>query len=262
MHAVIAIFEMDPPDVALLRDGIAARVAAEPGFVRGYWTHDGRRRAHNVLLFATREAAEARLADVRGNAEEQVAHGITPVELALVEVAVEAGPVTDPTAPALAGVHHLKLPVSDLERSAAWYESRLGYRKGYEFVEDGVLRGLALEHPRGGPSLALRLAPEWAARSAGFDYFSIGVRDEQAIRDLAGRLTALGEQHAGVHYATIGWILPDLHDPDGHEVRLYTVEHHTDPGSIGRITDPRESGEVRGKAVEGGADPRTGLTPR
>ena len=31
----------------------------------------------------------------------------------------------------------------------------------------------------------------------------------------------------GVHFATIGWILPLLHDPDGHEVRFYSVESHT-----------------------------------
>jgi hypothetical protein len=45
----------------------------------------------------------------------------------------------------------------------------------------------------------------------------------------------LGQQHAGVHFATVGWILPMLHDPDGHEVRFYTVEHHT----VNRTDDVR-----------------------
>ena len=45
---------------------------------------------------------------------------------------------------------------------------------------------------------------------------------------LAAHLTGLGETHAGVHFATIGWILPLLHDPDGHEVRFYTRESHTE----------------------------------
>jgi catechol 2,3-dioxygenase-like lactoylglutathione lyase family enzyme len=133
------------------------------------------------------------------------------------------------TVPELDGVHHLKLPVSDLNRSRAWYESRLGYQVVTEFTEDGTLMGLALAHPNGGPSLALRLAPELAARAAGFDYFSIGVPTKAAIEALAQRLTALGEPHAGVHFATIGWVLPHLHDPDGHEVRFYTTERHTDP---------------------------------
>ena len=149
-------------------------------------------------------------------------------------------------APALAGVHHLKLPVSDLERSRAWYESRLGYELAREFVEGGTLMGVALRHPNGGPGLALRLDPDRAAAAAGFDYFAIGVPDKDALDDLARRLTALGEHHAGVHVASTGWILPLLHDPDGHEVRFYTIAHHTelDPGAVTRTTHPRESAET------------------
>ena len=37
-----------------------------------------------------------------------------------------------------------KLPVADLNRSRDWYTSVLGLRVDIEFVEDGVLRGLAL----------------------------------------------------------------------------------------------------------------------
>jgi catechol-2,3-dioxygenase len=47
----------------------------------------------------------------------------------------EAMSVSD--APALAGVHHLKLPVTDLARSLEWYRSRLGYEVQVEFVENG-----------------------------------------------------------------------------------------------------------------------------
>jgi hypothetical protein len=74
----------------------------------------------------------------------------------------------------------------------------------------------------------LRLDPERCRAAAGFDYFAIGVPDKDAIVRLADRLTGLGEQHAGVHWASVGWILPELHDPDGHEVRFYTTETHTD----------------------------------
>ena len=74
--------------------------------------------------------------------------------------------------------------------------------------------------------------------------------DQEAIDRLAARLTGLGERHAGVHWATIGWILPGLHDPDGHEVRFYTTAHHTHlaPGTVTTITDPRESAERRERA--------------
>jgi hypothetical protein len=108
----------------------------------------------------------------------------------------------------------------------------------------------ALLPESGDQRLGLRLSPERARAAAGFDYFAIGVPDKEAIDRLAARLTTLGEQHAGVHWASIGWILPELHDPDGHEIRFYTIAHHTDlsPGTVTTITDPRESTERRERA--------------
>jgi catechol 2,3-dioxygenase-like lactoylglutathione lyase family enzyme len=157
---------------------------------------------------------------------------------------LEAG-MTITDSPALAGIHHLKLPVADLARSREWYRSRLGYEVQMEFVEQGRLMGYGLSHPNGGPPLALRLDPERARAAAGFDYFSIGVPDQETIEQLAARLTGLGERHAGVHWASIGWILPDVHDPDGHEVRFYTIQQHTElaPGTVTTFTDPRETSE-------------------
>jgi len=77
------------------------------------------------------------------------------------------------------------------------------------------------------------------------------VPNKEAIDQLAGRLTALGEQHAGVHWASIGWILPELHDPDGHQVRFYTLEHHSEPtpGVVTTVNDPRESAQRREQAA-------------
>ena len=106
--------------------------------------------------------------------------------------------------PVLAGVHHLKLPVSDLTRSLEWYRSRLGYQVVAEFVEQGTLRGYAMAHPAGGPDLGLRLDPDRARAAAGFDYFAIGVPGRAALDTLAARLTGLGEEHGGVHWASIG----------------------------------------------------------
>ena len=75
------------------------------------------------------------------------------------------------TAPRLDGIHHVKLPVRDLARSRAWYESRLGYRAAVEFAEQGTLTGIVMRHPNGGPQFALRLDPARAEAAAGFDYF-------------------------------------------------------------------------------------------
>jgi hypothetical protein len=56
---------------------------------------------------------------------------------------------------------------------------------------------------------------------------------------LALRLDALGLQHSGVHRASANWMLPALHDPDGHEVRFYThAEHEDAPTGPHRVHDP------------------------
>ncbi|MFD8863748.1 VOC family protein [Streptomyces sp. NPDC059590] len=147
--------------------------------------------------------------------------------------------------PSLVGVHHLKLPVRDLARSEAWYGRTLGYQRAAEFLEQGVLIEIVLSHPAGGPDLALRLDPDRAEAAAGFDYFAIAVPDGAAIEALAARLEALGEPHGGVWRGLRGWVLPSLHDPDGHEVRFYTMEEHTshEPGEVMRMVDPLESAE-------------------
>ncbi|MFD1051539.1 VOC family protein, partial [Kibdelosporangium lantanae] len=129
----------------------------------------------------------------------------------------------------LDGIHHVKLPVADLDRTRTWYETRLGYRLTIRFTKNGDTTGVVMTHPDGGPMLSFVRDPERAARASGFDYFSIGVPDKAAIERLADHLTTLGETHAGVHFASIGWILPMTHDPDGHEVRFYTTDHHTTP---------------------------------
>jgi catechol 2,3-dioxygenase-like lactoylglutathione lyase family enzyme len=159
------------------------------------------------------------------------------------------------TAPLLDGIHHVKLPVRDLARSRAWYESRLGYRSTIEFVEQGKLMGIAMRHPNGGPEIALRLNPARAEAAAGFDFFAIGVPSKEAIEDLAATLSSLGEDHDGVHYATIGWILPKLHDPDGHEVRFYTTTSHTEVPDDGAVVieNPRERAEAAERAMQDGA---------
>ena len=125
--------------------------------------------------------------------------------------------------------------------------TRLGYRVQIQFFEQGQVMGYVLEHPDGGPPLGLRLNPERARAAAGFDYSAIGVPGKETIEQLAARLTAMGEQHAGVRLATIGWILPHLHDPDGHEIRFYTHQQRTglDPHAVTTINAPRESAERR-----------------
>ncbi|MCP2342073.1 VOC family protein [Actinomadura rupiterrae] len=143
--------------------------------------------------------------------------------------------------PRLDGVHHIKLPVRDLQRTRAWYESRLGYVADVEYVEKGELIALVMRHPNGGPLFAFQHDPEHAEGAAGFDYFAIGVPDQESIEALAETFTALGEEHTGVHFGSVGWNLTLARDPDGHQLRFYTTEHHTEMSGDGVTTlnEPR-----------------------
>jgi catechol 2,3-dioxygenase-like lactoylglutathione lyase family enzyme len=124
--------------------------------------------------------------------------------------------------PDLSGVHHIKLPVADLDRSRSWNTSVLGLSVEIEFVEDGVVMGLALTDPARSVRLALRRDPERAAAVAGFDFLALAVPTRDAVTAWRERLDDLGQPHGGVVTGHRGGsVLVGLHDPDGIEIRLY-----------------------------------------
>jgi catechol 2,3-dioxygenase-like lactoylglutathione lyase family enzyme len=122
----------------------------------------------------------------------------------------------------IAGVHHVKIPVSDVARSREWYERVLGMQVALEFVEDGALMGLALADPAGTVQVALRHDPDRAAVLADFDPLALSVRSRDDIEVWRRALDELGEPHGGVVTgSTGGSVLVGLRDPDGIEIRLY-----------------------------------------
>ncbi len=119
--------------------------------------------------------------------------------------------------------HHVKLPVSDVARSRDWYGEVMGLRVDLEFVEDGVLKGVAMRAPDGGTCLAARHDPARAAALAGFDPVTFAVPTLADLQDWQQRLDELRIVHGGIVAGHQGWALVGLHDPDGIEVRLYTL---------------------------------------
>lgn len=122
----------------------------------------------------------------------------------------------------LVGIHHVKLPVTDVARSEAWYHRVLGFETVIEFVEDGVVEGVALRRDGCPPQLALRHDPVRAKALAGFDAVALLISRRDEVTRWSARLDDLGEPHGGVvrgHHG--GAVLVGLHDPDGIEIRLY-----------------------------------------
>ncbi len=124
----------------------------------------------------------------------------------------------------LSGFHHVKMPIADVARSRDWYQRVLGFEQELEFVEDGVLMGLALRDPGGTARLAVRRDPARAAALAGFDPVALGVPTRADLEEWQRRLDELDEPHGGIVTGHTGSVLVGLHDPDGIEVRLYTMD--------------------------------------
>ncbi|MFG1704145.1 VOC family protein [Nonomuraea sp. M3C6] len=121
----------------------------------------------------------------------------------------------------LSGFHHVKLPVTEVERSRDWYERVLGLRVVIEFVEDGSLMGVALRDANNTVDVALRCDPVRAAAMAGFDPMALCVPTLGDLKAWQQRLEDLAEPHGGIITGHVGQVLVGLHDPDGIEIRFY-----------------------------------------
>lgn len=119
-------------------------------------------------------------------------------------------------------IRQVKLPVTDLQRSVAWYLSVLDLELAAEFVEHGALRGAALIERNSGYVIALRDREACAGRPdlAGFDAFAIQAESVAALRQLAAHCDRLGVAHGGVLDLGEWGANLDIPDPDGTVIRV------------------------------------------
>jgi catechol 2,3-dioxygenase-like lactoylglutathione lyase family enzyme len=91
-------------------------------------------------------------------------------------------------------IRHVRVPVTDLRRSAGWYRRLLDLELVGEFVEQGELRGIVLVDKAGAYGIALRDREYCASRPnlAGFDAFALEADDLETLRQLARRCDELG----------------------------------------------------------------------
>jgi catechol 2,3-dioxygenase-like lactoylglutathione lyase family enzyme len=149
--------------------------------------------------------------------------------------------------PALAGVHHVKIPVTDLDRAVNWYARVFGFEVTMKFPEaDGVVRGVAGRIPGLGDTLlALRLNPAAAEGCKGFDPVSFAVDGRADVEAWGEHLDSLGIKHSPVIEASVGWLLV-FDDPDGLTLHLYSwaahgVDHSGKPGYGVAVAPPADA---------------------
>ncbi|MFD5828083.1 VOC family protein [Lentzea sp. NPDC060358] len=144
--------------------------------------------------------------------------------------------------PILSGIHHLKLPVTDLEESIAWFADALGARHVERFDhhdESGALFAVIVLLPGVDVPVELRLAPAAAEAVAGYDPVTFGVSDRAALDSWVEHLDARGVPHSPVIAGFIGDLV-ELSTPDGLALRFYT-----DPvGGFDAVELDRERADV------------------
>jgi catechol 2,3-dioxygenase-like lactoylglutathione lyase family enzyme len=125
--------------------------------------------------------------------------------------------------PELAGIHHVKFAVSDIERSVAWYERVFGFKVTMEFKDDqGIVRGsvgqlAGLDRTL----LAFRENKELSEAVTGFDPVSFAVEDRADVEAWVAHLDEQGVENSGLRIAAIGYIV-FFHDPDGIKLHVYS----------------------------------------
>lgn len=136
--------------------------------------------------------------------------------------------MSDDPRPEIMGIHHIKLPVSDLARSLDFYERLMGAARIPAFDHknpDGSVYAYICDVPGLGTKMELRLNPKHAEAQRRFDPITIAVKDRAMLGRWIARLDALGIDHSKEIVAIQAWLVT-FDDPDQHRLRLYTLETH------------------------------------
>jgi catechol-2,3-dioxygenase len=123
-------------------------------------------------------------------------------------------------APALAGVHHLKLPSRDPRTGAAWYARVMGFLPAPALSEPG---GVTLQHAETGMLVTLAHDPARAQAMAGCNVVAFELPDNHAMDAWIAHLEGENVLHSGLRRGKTGWGVA-FHDMDGYEVRLHLRE--------------------------------------
>jgi len=120
-------------------------------------------------------------------------------------------------------IRQVKIPVTDLQRSVLWYCRAFDLRLGWEFTEQGAVRGAVLTDRASRFLIGLRHREVIPGKPAfpGFDLFSFGVASVETLETLAQRFDSLGIAHDPLFdRGPGGGVQLDVPDPDGTVIRF------------------------------------------
>ena len=132
------------------------------------------------------------------------------------------------SAPAFTGIHHINFSVTNLERSARWYQEVLGLDFGWE-MEDVDGRGPKVVLLLGGTNLRIVLTGHQANNQApasefhtGMDHVALTVADRESLEAWQRRFEEMGVTHSPIKEGATGYLIT-FRDPDNIQMEMYTV---------------------------------------
>jgi catechol 2,3-dioxygenase-like lactoylglutathione lyase family enzyme len=141
----------------------------------------------------------------------------------------------------VAGLHHLKLPVSDLDGSLGFYRRVFGAQHLPQFDHidgSGARYAAIIAIPGLSTPLELRWAPSGASAMRGCDPINLAAESGEALQAWAQHLDLLGVEHSSVIQGGAGHLLV-LADPDGIYIRISEVP----AGGVENIKMPKGNPE-------------------
>ena len=135
--------------------------------------------------------------------------------------------MNDPTVtpPAVVGLHHLRVPVSDVMCSRDWYSTVFDFEPRLTLEEEDRVVGVVLIH-ESGLTLGLHHAPELARSLNGFCLVALSVGDSVDLDHWCTRLDTTGTKHTSPAEGHVGWYV-EVSDPDGLIIQLHTIGQPT-----------------------------------
>jgi catechol 2,3-dioxygenase-like lactoylglutathione lyase family enzyme len=129
------------------------------------------------------------------------------------------------TIPTFVGLHHVRLPVSNVMRSRDWYTGVLGFESRLTVEEEDRVVGVVVGHPCG-ITLGLHHAPELARALRGFCSVALSVGDFDDLVQWCTRLDSLDVRHSVPTEGHLGSYI-EVPDPDGLIIELHTIGQAT-----------------------------------
>lgn len=149
-------------------------------------------------------------------------------------------------AKAISTIHHLKIPVRDLEKTMSFYTQVLGYSHIPDYdhrtpAPENRLFAVILSHPAFSFTLELRHNVEAAEKQTGWNPICYSTETRDDLERWTRKLDALRVHRSKVLTGFKGWCLM-FEDPDGKKISLYTEESHEWTTDVDR--DPYWVGEL------------------